>query len=470
MNNDIEPRDADPVFRISRDHAMSSHVDDLLKRQASLRGEQGITANRRRKWYYSNWFVFAISGAFGALVMAIVIEPFFNDMIYMRGTIQAVTPSFPGMPGIPVGQDQMIELYAENRPLGSVKINNTSIWLLSGTNVIQEDGTLSPLDIHALSIGDDVGVHIEHLAEPELDVSIAMFIERAPTQPRSTQSFRQLAAANNAASLFLFPGVAAAVGLAIGAADGLICRLLRRMLLGGAVGLVIGFIGGFISQILAGLIYMPLNELAMEQQVGSIGRLTTMGMLTQITGRSLAWCLAGMAMGLGQGVALRSSRLLLYGFLGGAIGGLLGGLVFDPIDLMLLGPNKPSAHLSRFIGMTIIGGTVGAMIGIVELLARDAWLQMIQGPLAGKEFLIFKDRVNVGASPRSDIYLFNDDDVAPQHAVIRAAADQYELEAVSPQQFPLMVNGRPVQRARLRHNDQITLGRTVFAFQKRRTE
>ena len=131
-----------------------------------------------------------------------------------------------------------------------------------------------------------------------------------------------------------------------------------------------------------------------------------------MTGRGLAWCLAGAAMGLGQGIALRSGRLLLYGLLGGLIGGLLGGLLFDPIDLLLLGSNKPGAALSRAIGVGVIGATVGAMIGIVELLARDAWLQMLEGPLAGKEFLIFKDLLYVGASPRSDIYLFNDKAVA----------------------------------------------------------
>jgi hypothetical protein len=37
-------------------------VDDLLNRQASLRGEQGMTANRKRKWYYQNWFVFMLAG------------------------------------------------------------------------------------------------------------------------------------------------------------------------------------------------------------------------------------------------------------------------------------------------------------------------------------------------------------------------------------------------------------------------
>jgi hypothetical protein len=149
---------------------------------------------------------------------------------------------------------------------------------------------------------------------------------------------------------------------------------------------------------------------------------------------------------------------------------LLGGLLFDPIYYFVVGEDNPSAHLSRFIGFTTVGLFVGLMIGVVELLARDAWLQMVAGPLAGKEFLIFKDTMKVGASPRSDIYLFNDESVSQNHAVIRATSDQYELEATSPEEFPVLVNGQPTKLRRLRHGDQIKLGSTVFSFQRRKTE
>ncbi len=152
------------------------------------------------------------------------------------------------------------------------------------------------------------------------------------------------------------------------------------------------------------------------------------GFLLQVMGRTIAWGLVGTAMGLGQGIALRSSRLLLYGLLGGVLGGLLGGMLFDPIDLLLLGPDKPSAHLSRLIGLAVIGVSVGAMIGLVELLARDAWLRMTQGPLTGKEFLMFKDVMTIGSSPRSDIYLFNDTEVVRQHATLRAIGDECEID------------------------------------------
>ncbi|KKL84485.1 hypothetical protein LCGC14_1964230, partial [marine sediment metagenome] len=151
----------------------------------------------------------------------------------------------------------------------------------------------------------------------------------------------------------------------------------------------------------------------------------------------------------------------------GVIGGLLGGLLFDPIDLLLLGADKPSSHWSRLVGIVLVGGSVGAMIGVVELLARDAWLRMVEGPLAGKEFLIFKDTMHLGSSPRSEIYLFNDEDVAAQHGIIRGVGSNYEIENLCREE-PLLVNGAPITRTRLRNGDQITIGRTVFVFQRRK--
>src|SRR5260370_24649586 len=53
MSSDLQSE----VIRISKEEATSSHVDDLLKRQMSLRGEPGVTRDRGRKWYYRNWFL-----------------------------------------------------------------------------------------------------------------------------------------------------------------------------------------------------------------------------------------------------------------------------------------------------------------------------------------------------------------------------------------------------------------------------
>lgn len=316
-----------------------------------------------------------------------------------------------------------------------------------------------------LTDGANIGAYVIYAPQANgEDRSVVRFVVPNPSSKSGANlSFADLTRRKFVASLLLFPTIAAFIGLFIGAADGVMCRLFRRVLLAGSVGLVLGFLGGFVSgNVLAELLYAPLTRFA-ARHAG------TLGFSLQTAGRGLAWALAGMTMGLGQGIALRSKRLLLYGFLGGLIGGLLGGLLFDPIDLLLLGRDKPSSAVARWVGFAIIGGMVGLFIGVVERLARDAWLRMVEGPLAGKEFLVFKDVMRMGSSPRSEIYLFNDSAVAAQHAVIRVTGDIYEIENTS-KENPTRLNGRPVQRSRLRHGDRISLGRTSFIFQRQRAD
>ena len=446
--------DQNEVIRISKEEATSSHVDDLLKRQMSLRGEPGVTRDRGKRWYYQNWFVLTVVGALGAFIAWAIIEPFFDDHLYLQGAIAAVDAD--GDQGL----------------FAKVKIRGETIFVLSTTKEIEKDGSKHRVDLDSLRVGEVVGAYVSYVevkGQTE-GLPVASFLVRSPA-PQSGDAAKatldKLQAQHRVSSLLLFPLVAGLIGLFVGAADGLICRLPRRALLCGAVGLVVGLVGGFVCDIAAEIAYAPLTQLAMKQSKDPAFGLSTLGFVIQVFGRTLAWGMVGVAMGLGQGIALRSKRLLIYGLLGGVIGGLLGGMLFDPVDQLLLGPDKPSALWSRMVGLTVIGATVGAMIGIVELLARDTWLRMTQGPLSGKEFILFKDVMNVGASPRSDIYLFNDPQVAAEHAVIRTVGDECEIEAREAM-HPVLLNNNGVRRARLRHGDTVTIGRTIFVFQRRR--
>lgn len=465
--DDFNLERSDDVIRISRKEANSKHIDDLLKRQLSLRGELGITRSHKRCWYYQNWFVFMVVGTIAAIAGWAILEPYFNDFQYFQGKIQQVNAD-ERMPTRFTSGNMYLDLQVPGH--GFVVIRGEKIWLLEGAKELRPDGTKIKLDRASLQRNQEIGVYVQCYELAGDSLAFCQFVKLSPTKQspeRASLTISQLNSRTEASGMLLFPLIAGFIGLAVGSVDGIVCRLLRRALLCGAIGLLVGFIGGFISGILANLVYGPLNRLAMAEMGNTLGSITTFGFLVQMSGRGLAWCLAGMAMGLGQGIAMRSKRLLLYGFLGGIIGGLLGGLLFDPIDFLLLGVDKPSSHWSRLIGLAIIGASVGALIGIVELLARDAWLQMTKGPLAGKEFLIFKDVMNVGASPRSDIYLFNDPQVADLHATIRTSGDVCEIQNIE-QDNPVLLNHYPITRSRLRKGDQITIGQTEFIFQTRK--
>jgi hypothetical protein len=90
--------------------------------------------------------------------------------------------------------------------------------------------------------------------------------------------------------------------------------------------------------------------------------------------------------------------------IGGALGGALGGLFFDPIDRFFVS-RFAGAGASRLAGLLAVGLMIGLFVALVERLARDAWLRVRTGPLAGKSFILYKTPTRIGNSPESDVYL-----------------------------------------------------------------
>ena len=76
---------------------------------------------------------------------------------------------------------------------------------------------------------------------------------------------------------------------------------------------------------------------------------TGLALLIFMMGRAAAWSVAAIPAGIGQGIALRESKVIVNGLLGGVLGGLLGGLLFDPISSSSP-PTDGEAWLSRGIG------------------------------------------------------------------------------------------------------------------------
>lgn len=451
------------LIKLTREELMNQHVDELLQRQMNLRGDRR-RIDRKRTWYYQNWFIFMVVGCIAAILAWAVIEPYFDDVFYIQGQIEEIRLSDSLDDGKLGGTVEPPGFQF----IGSLRIREDWIWLCNYTGTIENGVQKNIFSPEKLKVKSEIGVYVDYLDKEKQNYPAALYVDYSPDSHAPGKAFMSLSRLNsrhNTAAWFMFSLVAGFIGLAIGAVDGIICRVFKRALIGGGVGLFIGVVGGFFSTIFGGLIYHPLTTLALKQSTDSM-TFSTFGFLIQIIARTLAWGVLGMATGLGYGVSLRSKRLVLYGFIGGVIGGLLGGMFFDPIDLLILGGEKMNAYLSRLIGIAFIGAAVGAAIGIVELLSREAWLRMTQGPLTGKEFILFKDIMRIGSSPRNEIYLFNDPQVKDLHARLLAVGDEYEIESQD-MMHPALVNERPVKLARLRSGDQITMGKTSFIFEKR---
>jgi len=174
--------------------------------------------------------------------------------------------------------------------------------------------------------------------------------------------------------------------------------------------------------------------------------------------RGVAWMVFGVAGGLVYGLVDRSGKKVLYGILGGVIGAGLGGMVFDPISMA----TKAGAP-SRAVGFALFGLATGVAMGIVESALKDRWLYVASGPLAGKQFILYKPLTMIGSSQQGDIYLFKDASILPQHASIELRGAQTFLRAAG----PVFVSGQPSRNRALQGGDLIQIGRYLFRFSER---
>jgi hypothetical protein len=271
------------------------------------------------------------------------------------------------------------------------------------------------------------------------------------------------------ADVLLFPMVAGFVGLFLGAVEGIMCRNAQRASICAAVGLGVGFAGGLIALIAAGIIFTIMSQIAFSfWKNPQPGRMPTgMAFLILMMGRGAAWAIAAIPAGIGQGIALREPKVALNGLLGGVLGGLLGGMVFDPISLVLIASDG-RAWPSRAVGFTLIGLMVGLFVGIVEQWTKSAWLLMKAGPLAGKQFVIFRNPTVLGSAPKADVYLFKDEAIEPRHALVHDRGGRFEIEDLDTAEGTY-VNGIPVKRQVLKSGDQIVLGKTLLEFALKET-
>src|SRR4051812_22877830 len=222
--------EGDNFIRISYDDANSEHVESLLRRQMSLRGERGITNVRPRRWFYQSWFILMLAAGLFAFSAWALIEPFFDDMIYLQGPIKNVNYTQP-LDTNYTEDGQQMHLKIGGR--GWIEVAGQKVWLIDQTKLWQ-NGKAKPFTAKDLKVGQEVGAYVEPVPKGNEPLILAAFVDPSPKpQAQSDRTMSQLMAQHTAASLLLFPLVAGLIGLAVGAVDGIVCRLPRRAIVSG---------------------------------------------------------------------------------------------------------------------------------------------------------------------------------------------------------------------------------------------
>jgi MFS family permease len=253
-------------------------------------------------------------------------------------------------------------------------------------------------------------------------------------------------------NFFIIPLIITLMCIAFGVSESIVERSLRKALLRAALALPLGILLGFIFSMMADTIFGMLGGLIYEAGVRS-NKSPAFWIV-----RGLAWMVFGAAGGVVYGIVGQSMKKGTYGVLGGAIGAGLGGVLFDPISL-----GTHVGWVSRAVGFGLLGMAAGVGMGLVESALKDRWLYVVAGPLAGKQFILYKSETSIGSRQESDIYLFKDPNILPRHAVINIQGARVMLHATG----MMLWGGQPVHDRVLQDGDLLQLGRYAFRYKEK---
>ena len=214
-------------------------------------------------------------------------------------------------------------------------------------------------------------------------------------------------------------------------------RQLRRAIPGLLIGGIAGAIGGLLGQLLYDHVGVP---------------------------RMAGWMIMGLGIGSAEGIYDRSSRKLRNGLIGGGLGGLVGGALFSWIARA--GADIPM----RATGFVILGVSIGALIGLAQVVLKEAWLTVVDGFRPGRQVILGEATTFLGRGDHLALPLlgYAGRDLESEHARITRQPDgQYTIQD-NQSRIGTILNGRLLQGpAILADGDLIRLGSNILRFNHR---
>jgi hypothetical protein len=253
-------------------------------------------------------------------------------------------------------------------------------------------------------------------------------------------------------NIIIIPLIITMMCIGFALSESIVERSVRKALLRGALALPLGILFGFIFDMMAEMIYSTGMRFAYEAGA------QTMNNPALWIVRGVAWTVLGAAGGVVYGIVGQSTKKGTYGVLGGVLGAGLGGLIFNPIAMA-----THVGAVSRAVGFGLVGLATGIGMGLVESALKDRWLYVVAGPLAGKQFILYKTETNIGSRQESDIYLFKDPNILPRHASIAISGARVTLHANG----SVLWAGQPVHDRVLQDGDLLQIGRYAFRYKEK---
>ena len=232
-----------------------------------------------------------------------------------------------------------------------------------------------------------------------------------------------------------------------GFTSGSVAKGFKDGAIGAAIAAPLSFTAGFLAQI----VYTHLLASATVETLSSFA-----------PARMIAWMIFGLGIGVACG-SMGGWKKITNGAIGGTVGGAVAGLL---VEWLFLNVHAGNGFVARMIGLTLISVVIGLGTGLVARARRDSWIQIVGGPMSGKEFILYNATTRIGRDYRCDIVMAKDVNVQPFHfAFIR---DTQGNVMISPEAGAMItINGAPSSGGRINNGDIVAFGKTSMAYQQR---
>jgi len=400
-----------------------------------------------------------LAGLLAALLAWAILEPYFADTTVIGGEVVLVNSQPVDFAGI---------FRHQGRTSGAVTltVGRCEVHVVPGVTRLEPgaDGQRPWPSIDRIEVSDT----LEAAGEPLGRRGMVALAVRPATPDRARSVGVEALDRSDAGKLLFLPVTAVLIALALLVAEGVSSRNWVRMTQRVGIGTLLSVVFSFLALVPAGVLMTVATQVVLKDtDYFTAADMPPTGFLVYTAARSMAWAAFGAALGLGMNLARSSKHELRNSVVGGVLGGALGGAMFDSIDRFGKDPSIfTESSAARLVGLLLLGLCVGLFMALVDRLAREAWLRVRTGPLAGKAFVLYKSPTKVGSSPHADIYLFKDEGISPVHAAIHRVGNRFEIEDLD-SRSGVRVGGRAVRRHRLQSGDSITLGGTILEFEER---
>lgn len=242
---------------------------------------------------------------------------------------------------------------------------------------------------------------------------------------------------------FLVAIVPVVVGFGIVAWPSLSAGQVSSALTTSRTAVVVALLAGIVGLLAATPVY---NELSTEggSTLAAIG---------------FAFSIVSGLVGAGIGIAV-SHRKAVLGLIGGLLGGIIGGLIIGA-----MGGGRSATAGQLVLAVPLAAAAVGAAIGSAERFAKQVWIDVLEGPLAGRELILYDERTVLGSADTLPVSLA-DETLEVEHVEVLVSPMSITVRSLSPS-AQLTVNDQVVTNANVDSGDLIEIGRTFLNISRR---